>query len=66
MKIGSTMTCQITHHLATQLTCPITHPIIMTVIHDDKTFAISDEMIVQTLTKLTTPIALTQPKQHMA
>lgn len=56
------MTCQITHHLATQLT----HPIIMTVIHGDKTFTISDEMIVQTLTKLTTPIALTQPKQHMA
>ncbi|UYZ69327.1 hypothetical protein LP090_08545 [Moraxella bovis] len=56
------MTRQTAHHQATHCT----RPAIMTVIHDDKTRTISNDMIVQTLAKLTTPIKQTTPRRCVA
>ncbi|STZ03077.1 hypothetical protein [Moraxella equi] len=56
------MTRQTAHHQATHCT----RPAIMTVIHGDKTRTISNDMIVQTLAKLTMPITHATPKRYVA
>ncbi|OPH34838.1 Uncharacterised protein [Moraxella lacunata] len=54
------------HHPTISLTTHGTRPAIMTVIHGDKTRAISNDMIVQTLTKLTTSITQATPRRQVA
>ncbi|MBE9578624.1 MULTISPECIES: hypothetical protein [Moraxella] len=56
------MTRQTAHHQATHCT----RPAIMTVIHGNRTRTISNDMIVQTLAKLTTPITHATPKRQVA